>query len=179
MHALRIIAVCILAAVCYGVVHDQITARVSLEYFTIGHAPIFGTHDPTLLALGWGVLSTWWAGLFLGVALALACRFGSWPKKTLAEVLPSIGRLLIVMAIGALVAGLIGWFLASQGWIILIDHLASVVPREKQVAFLAVGAAHMGSYALAFLGGAVIVARVVLSRSRAARGVAKAMSLGG
>jgi hypothetical protein len=28
---------------------------VCVEYFTIGHQPIFHTDDPTLLAFGWGV----------------------------------------------------------------------------------------------------------------------------
>jgi hypothetical protein len=66
-----IILLCIVAAVIYGVVHDQITARICVEYFTIGHPPVFGTDDPTLLGLGWGVIATWWVGLILGFPLAL------------------------------------------------------------------------------------------------------------
>jgi hypothetical protein len=42
---------CVFAAVIYGILHDPITARVRVEYFPIGHAPIFGTVDPTLLEL--------------------------------------------------------------------------------------------------------------------------------
>jgi len=34
---------CILAAVFYGILHDQITARICVEYFTIGHPIVFGT----------------------------------------------------------------------------------------------------------------------------------------
>jgi hypothetical protein len=75
-----IIVLCIVAAVIYGVVHDQITARICVEYFTIGHPPVFGTDDPTLLGLGWGVIATWWVGLILGVLLALSSRVGSWPQ---------------------------------------------------------------------------------------------------
>lgn len=52
----------IAAAIFYGIAHDQITARVCVEYFTIGHLPVFKTTSPTLLALGWGVLATWWLG---------------------------------------------------------------------------------------------------------------------
>ena len=36
------------AAIGYGIVHDQITARVCVEYFSIGHPPIFPTDDPTI-----------------------------------------------------------------------------------------------------------------------------------
>ena len=58
MRGVGIVALCVLAAVTYGVAHDQVTARVCVEYFTVGHEPIFGTDDPTLLGLGWGILAT-------------------------------------------------------------------------------------------------------------------------
>jgi hypothetical protein len=54
MHSLAIIGLCILSAVAYGIVHDQISARICVEYFTIGHPPIFDTDDSTLLGIGWG-----------------------------------------------------------------------------------------------------------------------------
>jgi len=74
MQALAIIAMCVAMAVAYGIVHDQITVRICLEYFTVGHPPVFPTSDPTLLALGWGVIATWWVGLLLGILLACAAR---------------------------------------------------------------------------------------------------------
>ena len=52
MQAIRIILLATLAAIAYGVVHDQVTARICVEYFTIGHPPVFRTTSPTLLALG-------------------------------------------------------------------------------------------------------------------------------
>lgn len=51
MQSLKIIAMCVLLCVLYGVLHDQITARICVEYFTIGHPPISPTSDPTLLGL--------------------------------------------------------------------------------------------------------------------------------
>src|SRR4029077_1503393 len=77
---LKIILLCVAAAIAYGVAHDQITARVCLEYFTVFHPPVFATQSPTALALGWGVIATWWCGLLLGLLLALAARSGSRPK---------------------------------------------------------------------------------------------------
>lgn len=47
MHSVAIVVLRIGAAVRYGVVHDQATARVCLEYFTIGHPPIFRTESTT------------------------------------------------------------------------------------------------------------------------------------
>jgi hypothetical protein len=58
MQALAIVLLCVVMAATYGIVHDQITARICVEYFTIGHPPVFGTADPTLLGLGWGVIAT-------------------------------------------------------------------------------------------------------------------------
>jgi hypothetical protein len=55
MKSLGILSMSILACVLYGIVHDQITARLCVEYFTIFHAPIFGTDDPTLLGFGRGI----------------------------------------------------------------------------------------------------------------------------
>ena len=40
MQALLIILLCIFAAIVYGIIHDQITARVCIEYFTVGHPPV-------------------------------------------------------------------------------------------------------------------------------------------
>jgi hypothetical protein len=48
---LKIVVVSILAAVLYGIVHDQVTARICLQNFTVFHPPIFHTETPTLLAL--------------------------------------------------------------------------------------------------------------------------------
>src|SRR6476620_5534822 len=112
MEALRIIGFCVLAAVTYGIAHDQVTARVCVEYFTIGHPPLIPSESPTLLAFAWGVVATWWVGLPLGVLLAIAARAGRWAKLSWSDVRGNVFRLLLVMAGCALVAGLAGYVLA-------------------------------------------------------------------
>ena len=92
MQAFAILVLCLLSAICYGVLHDLVTARICVEYFTIGHPPIFDTEDPTLLALGWGVLATWWVGLILGVPLALIARIGNRPKRAAFSLVRAAGR---------------------------------------------------------------------------------------
>jgi len=52
VQSLGIVLMCVVAAECYGMAHYQVTARVSVEYFTVGHPPVFGTNDPTLLGIG-------------------------------------------------------------------------------------------------------------------------------
>lgn len=37
----KIVLLCIVAAALYGIVHDQFTARICVEYFSIGHPPLF------------------------------------------------------------------------------------------------------------------------------------------
>ena len=164
MESLKIIALSIAAAVVYGVLHDQVTARICVEYFTIGHAPIFGTDNPTLLGIGWGILATWWVGLFLGVPLAVVARAGKRPPRSAASLVRPIAALMLVSALGAALAGLVGWQLASRGIVHLLGPLAENVPAEKHVAFLIDGFAHTASYGFGFLGGLVVMALVWRSR---------------
>ena len=159
-----IVGMCILAAIAYGVVHDQITARVCVEYFTIGHPRVFATDDPTLLGLGWGVIATWWVGLMLGLPLALAARVGGWPKLGPGQLLKPLAVLLVSLGALALVAGLAGWIAAQQGWVWLVGPLAERVPQAKHVAFLADLWAHLASYLGGFLGGVVLCVWTLLRR---------------
>src|SRR5688500_1166009 len=125
MQFMAIVFLCIFSAICYGVVQDQFTARICVEYFTIGHPPVFHTDSPTLLALGWGVLATWWVGLMLGVPLACAARLGQRRKLTASNLLKPILTLLAVMGIGAITAGLIGFICGSNGHLYLVEPLSS------------------------------------------------------
>jgi hypothetical protein len=167
--SLKIIALCVVAAILYGIVHDQVTARVCVEYFTIGHPRILPTDDPTLLGLFWGIVATWWAGLGLGVLLAAAARGGQAPKRTARSLVGMIGGLLAIMAGLAITAGAAAWSAAGLGWIVLVGPWAESVPVNRQQAFLAVGAAHAMSYVVAGLGGAMRIWQVWRSRRPAAQ----------
>jgi len=167
MRWLSIIGLCIGSAVLYGILHDQITSRICVEYFTIGHADIFGTRDPTLLGIGWGIIATWWAGLILGIPLAIAARVGNRPRRSASSLVRPIAILLLMMGVCAMVAGVIGWTLSSQGAVVLTGWLASAVPSDRHVAFLTDAWAHWASYAVGFVGGCVLIASVWRSRGRA------------
>lgn len=168
MKPLAIVALCIASAVIYGIVHDQITARVCIEYFTIGHPPVFATTSPTLLGLGWGVIATWWAGLILGVPLAAAARSGSRQVRSVPSLVGPIVRLLLVMGLSATVAGIAGYLLGRSGLVFLLEPLASRVPADRHARFLADLWAHSASYLVGFLGGIVVILRVWRSRRRQA-----------
>ncbi|MBX9584111.1 MAG: hypothetical protein K2X87_27745 [Gemmataceae bacterium] len=164
MRAATIVLMCVLAAVLYGIVHDQVTARVCVEYFTVGHPPVFPTADPTLLGLGWGVIATWWVGLVLGLGLAAAARAGGRPPRSVRSLVRPVLTQLAVMAVCAAAAGVAGYLLAEAGAIALVGRLAEEVPAERHSRFLADLWAHSTSYAVGFVGGLVVMVRVWRSR---------------
>ena len=159
MTALGIVAFCVLAAVVYGILHDQVTARVCLEYFTVFHAPVFGTQSPTLLGIGWGIIATWWVGLFLGVMLAIAARLGKRPKVGLRELVKPVIRLMIVVGVLAIAFGVVGYFAAEQGWVSMARPWSQRIPEARHTRFLADLWAHNASYAFGFLGGVWLCVR--------------------
>lgn len=169
--AAAIVALTITGAILYGILHDQITARICVEYFTIGHPPVFGTDDPTLLALGWGVIATWWVGLILGVPLALCSRVGSWPKFTAAGLIRPLVVMLIAIGLLALVAGIMGHAAASRGLVWLVEPLASEIPADRHIPFLTDLWAHLASYIGGFFGGILLCVYILVRRARAGRPV--------
>lgn len=164
VEALKIIGVCVLAAIGYGIAHDLVTAHACVEYFTVGHPDIFGTANPVLLALGWGVIATWWMGAGLGVALALSARAGRWPKLGWRELRWGIASVLAAMALCAVIGAAVGFTLASSRAIHLLSHLADRLPPERHVRFLTVGGAHVAGYAAAALGGLTLMFVTVIRR---------------
>ena len=153
MESLKIVFLSIAAGVLYGIVHDQITVRICVEYFTVFHPPLVPADFPaTLVALAWGVVATWWVGAILGIALALAARAGRRAKLTTRSVLPLIGRLLLVMAVSATVFGVAGFVLAKEGMVVPPSWVQSHLLPSRFPDFMADWWAHSASYCSAFLG---------------------------
>jgi len=172
MESFKIILLCIFAAVVYGILHDQVTARVCVEYFTIGHADIFHTDSPTLLAFGWGIIATWWVGLFLGVPAALLARFGSLPKMDAARPIRPIVCLMLIMGFVSLLAGMVGYQKALSGEIALRGTFGQLIPEANHPFFLADLWAHSAAYAVGFVGGVVIWLWILIRRwQMAAKGM--------
>jgi hypothetical protein len=169
MESLKIIVLCIVSAIVYGILHDQVTARVCVEYFTVGHAPIFHTESPTLLAFGWGTVATWWVGLILGVLATSVSRVGSWPKFGAASLIRPIACLLIVMAVASLLAGITGYQLAKASGLVLPEPFGPRVPKGHHYFFFADSLAHLAAYGIGSLGGLILCGRVLAQRRRMAR----------
>lgn len=168
MKKFQVVLLCILAACSYGVVHDQITARVCLEYFTVAHPPFFPTSSPTLLALCWGVAATIGLGVVFGLVLALVSQSGSPPPIPPDRLVRPILFLLTVMASCALLAALLGYQLSQSQHFFLPPSLARAIPVRLHDRFLAVWSAHLASYLVGLTGASFLCFRIWRARGRPA-----------
>jgi hypothetical protein len=166
MRFLAIVILAVLAGIGYGILHDQVTARVCVEYFTIGHPPLIPSQSPTLLAIAWGIVATWWFSLPLGVALASAARVGDRPKLVASQILRPLMWLLAMMGSVALVSGITGYVLASTRRLAPNEWVPANIPPAKQDAFIADWWAHSASYLGGFAGAMVLCLYVWHLRSR-------------
>jgi hypothetical protein len=148
-----IVLLCIAGAVAYAIIHDNITARLCIEYFTVGHRRAFRSDSPTLHALHWGVVATWWVGLGLGIVVACAARLG--PREALAPreiVRPLLRTLMWLGAIAGMAASAMYVFTDSgQHQFHLPGPMFDRIPRDKHWAFAVCWASHVTSY---YAGGA-------------------------
>lgn len=166
MNKLKVILLSTLAAMGYGVLHDQITARICLEYFTVAHPPLFHTDSPTLIAICWGVAATAAIGLAWGTVLALVSQSPGPPPVPFGRLVREILALLAVMGAAATLAGCLGFYSSSHGMISFPAALAGAIPADRYDGFMAVWFAHMASYLVGFTGAAVLIYRVWKERGR-------------
>jgi hypothetical protein len=158
---------CVAVAIVYGIVNDQITCRISWEYFYYGKelAGILGPQTPpdpgalSLQALRIGAAATWWAGLIVGAAMLIANnpsrRGPQLPYARLAAGLP------IILAITAITAALFG--LAGNhyllNWISADFQNIAELNLWRPHRFMTVYGIHLGGY----LGGALAAIYAVSS----------------
>ena len=111
MQTILIISLSLACSIFYGLIFDQITIRICLEYFTVGHPPIFSLTSPTVLAIKWAITATWWMGIILGAGLAFFARAGNTPPVSVDKLVLPILRLMGLMFVCAIVMGVIGYVL--------------------------------------------------------------------
>ena len=167
MKTVAIVILSVFAAILFGIVHDQITARICLEYFTIAHPKVINSESPTLLAFTWGVLATWWVGVILGFPLALSSRVGKWPKLTYRDQVKPLFYMLMVMFACAFLVGLCAFiFTYSLAPGNFTNILGPRILPEVQNRFFVVWSMHLTSYAAGFVGGITLAVRTILIRKR-------------
>jgi len=134
LDALEYAKICALAtggAITYGILNDQVTARLSPEYFSKGFhfvmrdrwkGPVMGrckrvlenTQSPTVVGIVWGTVATWWMGALLSVPVMLSARAGSWPQLGAKDLLLPTGVALAGMGAASLIAGVRGYTWAKK-----------------------------------------------------------------
>lgn len=162
----RTVILCIAVATGYGIAHDQVTARLCIEYFTVAHPPLFPFSSPTLLAVCWGITATVGFGAILGALLALAANRGPAPPLPSTHFVRPLACLFTVMVFAACAAGVAGWLLAECGAVSIPSTFADSVPAQRHHAFMAVWFAHAASYVVGLGGGVLLIHRVWRERGR-------------
>jgi hypothetical protein len=113
---------CVVLAMAYGVANDQVSSRISWEYFYYGKElwPILGpATPPDSAALHWqaariGAEATWSAGLTAGAAILFTNSLrkksgGVLPYRTLLRILLGIVPFCVVTGIAFATLGHAGW----------------------------------------------------------------------
>jgi alpha-beta hydrolase superfamily lysophospholipase len=157
------------AALAYGVALDQLTARISLEYFTVAHPRLVATDSPGWVALAWGVTATRWPGLALGMLLALAARAGRAPQRDAVQLVAPVLWLLLAMVLCAALAGALAYAAVRSGALALPEPFAPRIERARHARFAAVWAATSASYAVGVCGATGLALRIWTARLRESR----------
>jgi hypothetical protein len=141
----KTVGACTLAAMLFGIVHDQITIRICPEYFTVWHPQIFDTDNLTVLAVCWGIFASWWIGALLGVLLGASALLGPRPVPNFRIILHSIKIVLMTCAAAAIVAGLIEWHFKFPVPIFVMGYDIDHMSYDVQIRFLVDLYIHNGS----------------------------------
>jgi hypothetical protein len=166
MNKTKVILLCTLAAIAYGIIHDQITAHLCVEYFTIAHPPLFHTTSPTILGFCWGIAATIGIGVVLGAILAEVSQSEGPPPYPIRSLARSLLLLLAIMAVSAFLAGLIGYQLSRHSIVSLPETLIYQIPSARHDRFMAVWFAHGASYLVGLAGGTFLILRLWLQRGK-------------
>ncbi len=127
LQTLGIMTGTIATTIIYGILNDQVTARICPEYFNKGfhkrqltfwpqstYKNWLGSDSPTKLGISWGFRGTWNVGLILSIPLAIAARVGSWPRLSIFEMIKPLGLAMIGTGLFACLAGIKGYNEAKE-----------------------------------------------------------------
>ena len=136
--AAQIVLLGVGAAVVFGVLHNQVTVRISPEFFTRGHPNIFPFTSPAVLALAWGVLRPLVSGLIVSIPAAALATAGRRPQLSARDMRAPILALCLAMATGSVLGGIAGYRSAAN---------SSREPPAEGVRYRAVEGAHRAAHA--------------------------------
>ena len=163
---LMLLAVSVLAAGLYGMLHNQLSYSVGSAYFHQLKFPQFGIaaeHWDRWGAALVGWKASWWMGLLIGLpAFGLGMLWIGQPQHLLGAGLGAIGIVLMVALFCAMLGLLLGMAVDPQA---LADHVAMPAGIASPDGFLRAALMHEGSY----LGGALGLLLAVATMWRVGR----------
>jgi hypothetical protein len=159
---------CSVLAMIYAVINDQITSRISWEYFYYGKdlwRELGPATPPAAASLSWGAAKVglaagWWVGLLMGAALLMANnpRIDRLGRVTESMPLPRLFKFAGFAVAAAIVLSILLGYAGYLGWLNLFDSDLGDLwahdlwhPRR----FTCCWGVHLGAYIGALLGGAV------------------------
>ena len=132
------------------------------------HPTVIESRDPTLVALAWGVVATWWFGLILGVVLALAATFGRKPRAPWRWIVRALTGVFAASALAAAIAlGITSGFALEMP-----DDFGPVyaeLDRPERLAFTQAAAMHETAYDAAAITTLLSAGIIVWGRRRLGR----------
>jgi hypothetical protein len=150
----------------YGILQDQVSARLCPEYFTAMHPPIPGLTDPTLLGIAWGFLGSWWGGALVGYISGMVDTSGTKhpPMPVRSLIKPMLVTVLVVAVVTALAGVSAGrhvelFDVRFDTW---VDH---VIPAERQRNAFVVASYHFVAYGASVKSGIVMCVWVGFRRA--------------
>lgn len=161
----------------YGIINDQITSRISWEYFYYGKglADVLGSRiqpDSKALALAVvkvGIEATWTAGLIVSVALLIANNpRPNRPRLPYRTLLGQFGFIAIIAVGCSIILGIVGYF-GGLTWISSDFRWLTHENLMRPSHFLCVFGIHLGAYLGGTLGVIISVWRIVAKRKRLAK----------
>jgi hypothetical protein len=167
----RFLLITVAAAMMYGILNDQITSRISWEYFYYGKklADVLPAEPMPHPRLYWeavkiGAQATWTAGLIIGVVLLFANNpTKRWPQLSQAQLLR---MLLVIFAITIACAALLGLAGYTGKLAIVSEDFAQMIRKNEMRPhrFLAVFGIHLGGYAGGLIGLLVTIPWILIKR---------------
>jgi hypothetical protein len=172
---------CAAAAMIYGVVNDQITSRISWEYFYFGKGldtvlgPVLPPDAGRLHyeAIKVGMKATWTVGLIIGVALLLANN----PRRdrlrlSYRRMFRALAIIFAITVVFAVACGIAGYFSVPAYF---SDDFRQMIAHDefRPYRFICVFGVHLGGYIGGLVGCAVGIGWVLRERRRAMKRVEK------
>jgi hypothetical protein len=148
------LVLCVAVAMVYGIINDQITCRISWEYFYYGKdlARTLGPDVPPNSAalqgqaVRIGAAASWWAGLIIGAPMLIANNPSrSGPQLPYARLVARLPIVLAITAIAAAIFGVAGYDYFLNGFSRDFQDIAEL-NLWRPHRFMAVWGIHLGGY---------------------------------